>query len=61
LAGSLTVAGGAVISSTTGAILAEKNAAYATLGVMLFSSLAAQFAALYVLRADHCEGRSQPG
>jgi MFS family permease len=58
LAGSLTVAGGAVISSVTGAILTEENGAYATLGVMLFSSLSALLAALYVLWADHCECRA---
>jgi Bcr/CflA subfamily drug resistance transporter len=60
LAGSLTVAGGAVISSITGAILTEENGAYATLGVMLFSSLAALLAALYVLRADRCGRQARP-
>jgi MFS transporter, DHA1 family, multidrug resistance protein len=55
LAGSLTVAGGAVISSITGAILTEENGGYATLGVMLCSSLTALFAALYVHWTDRRE------
>jgi len=60
LAGSLTVAGGAVISSITGAILTEENGAYAVLEVMLFSSLTALFAAVYVLWADHYERHAKP-
>lgn len=60
LAGALTVAGGAVISSITGAILTEDNSVYALLGVMLVSSLTALFAALYVLWADRCERQAKP-
>lgn len=60
LAGALTLAGGAVISSITGAILTEANGAYALLGMMLFSSLAALLAALYVLWADRRERRAMP-
>lgn len=60
LAGSLTVAGGAVISSITGAILTEENGAYAVLGVMLFSSLTALLAALYVLWLDRTERQAKP-
>lgn len=57
LSGALTVGGGAVLSSITGAILTEENGAYALLGMMLFSSLMALVAALYVLRIDRHEGR----
>jgi Bcr/CflA subfamily drug resistance transporter len=60
LAGALTVAGGAVISSITGAVLTEDNSAYALLGVMLLSSLTALFAALYVLWADRRELQAKP-
>jgi len=60
LAGALTVAGGAVISSITGAVLTEDNSAYALLGVMLLSSLTALFAALYVLWVDQCERQAKP-
>ena len=59
LAGALTVAGGAVISSITGAVLTEDNSAYALLGVMLLSSLTALFAALYVLWVDQCERQAK--
>jgi Bcr/CflA subfamily drug resistance transporter len=57
LSGALTVGGGAVLSSITGAILTERNGAYAMLGVMLFSSLMALVATLYVRRIDRLEGR----
>jgi MFS transporter, DHA1 family, multidrug resistance protein len=60
LSGALTVAGGAVVSSMTGAVLTEDNSAYALLGVMLFSSLIALFAALYVLRLDRQERHGEP-
>ncbi len=60
LSGALTVGGGAVLSSITGAILTEENGAYALLGMMLFSSLMALVAALYVLRIDRREGRERP-
>ncbi len=60
LSGALTVGGGAVLSSITGAILTEENGAYALLGMMLFSSLMALVAALYVLRNDRREGRERP-
>ncbi len=52
LSGALMVGGGAVLSSITGAILTEENGAYALLGMMLFSSLMALLAALYVRRID---------
>ena len=52
LAGALTVGGGAVLASITGAILTEENAIYALLGMMLFSSAMALVAALYVLWVD---------
>jgi len=55
LSGALTVGGGAVLSSITGAILTEENGAYALLGMMLLSSLMALVAALYVLRTDRRE------
>jgi len=52
LSGALTVGGGAVMSLITGALLTEENGAYPLLGMMLFSSLMALAAALYVLRID---------
>lgn len=55
LSGALTVGGGAVMSSITGAILNEENGAYPLLGMMLFSSLMALAAALYVLWIDRIE------
>lgn len=55
LSGALTVAGGAVMSAITGAILTVENAAYALLGMMLLSSLLGLAAALYVLWLDHRE------
>jgi len=60
LSGALTVGSGAVLSSITGAILTEANGAYALLGMMLFSSLMALAAALYVLRIDRREERKRP-
>jgi Bcr/CflA subfamily drug resistance transporter len=48
LSGALTVGGGAVMASITGALLTEENGAYPLLGMMLFSSLMALAAALYV-------------
>ena len=56
LAGALTVAGGAVLTSVTGAALTEENAAYALFAMMLFSSAMALLAALYVLRINLREG-----
>ncbi len=55
LSGALTVGGGAALSAITGAVLSEENGAYALLGIMLFSSLTALIAALYVLRRDRRE------
>ncbi len=55
LSGALTVSGGAILSSITGAILTEQNGAYALLGMMLFSSAMGLVAALYVLRIDRRE------
>lgn len=55
LSGALTVAGGAVMSAITGAILTVENAAYALLGMMLLSSLLGLAAALYVLWLDRRE------
>ncbi|MGI9414275.1 MAG: multidrug effflux MFS transporter [Hyphomicrobiales bacterium] len=62
LSGALTVAGGAVLTSITGAILTGGNAAYALIGMMLFSSSMALVAALYVLRLNLSEmpGRPKP-
>ncbi len=57
LAGALTVGGGAVLTSITGAILSEALGAYQLLGMMLLSSLAALAAALYVRGID----RREPG
>lgn len=55
LSGALTVAGGAVMSAITGAILTVENAAYALLGMMLLSSLLGLAAALYVFWLDRRE------
>ena len=60
LSGALTVAGGAVMSAITGAILTVENAAYALLGMMLLSSLLGLAAALYVLWLDRREIRIIP-
>jgi DHA1 family bicyclomycin/chloramphenicol resistance-like MFS transporter len=57
LAGALTVGGGAVLTSITGAILTEENGAFQLLGMMLFCSLMALAAALYVRRIDRHEDR----
>ncbi len=43
------------MSSITGALLTEENGAYPLLGMMLFSSLMALAAALYVLWVDRIE------
>ncbi|KAB0657140.1 multidrug effflux MFS transporter [Burkholderia diffusa] len=55
LAGALTIAGGAALSSMTGAVLTESNAAYAPLFLMLFSSVIALLAASYVGVLDRHE------
>jgi sugar phosphate permease len=55
LSGALTVAGGAVLTSITGAILTEENGVYALFGMMLFSSSVALIAALYVLMLNQRE------
>ena len=60
LSGALTVAGGAVMSAISGAILTEANGSYALLGMMLLSSLLALAAAFYVLWLDRCETRIIP-
>jgi Bcr/CflA subfamily drug resistance transporter len=52
LAASITVGGGAALSSITGALLTESNAAYALLLIMLTSSLIALSAAYYVRILD---------
>lgn len=52
LAGALTVGGGAVLTSITGAILTGEHGASQLLGIMLFSSLMALATALYVLGID---------
>ena len=57
LSGALTVAGGAVLSAATGAILTAHNAAYGLLGMMLLSSALSLAAALYVLWLDRSEAR----
>ncbi len=59
LAGALTVGGGAVLTSITGAMVTEENGAYVLLGMMLFSSLLALAAALYVRWIDRREGRER--
>jgi len=58
LAGAMTTAGGATLSSITGAVLTESNAAYAPLCMMLFSSLIALLAAFYARLLDMNEDQS---
>jgi Bcr/CflA subfamily drug resistance transporter len=60
LAGALTVGGGAVISSLTGAVLTEANGTYALLGVMLASSFFGLAAALAVRFMDRRVPASTP-
>jgi predicted MFS family arabinose efflux permease len=57
LAGSMTIAGGAALSSLTGAVLTEGNAAYAPFCMMLLSAAIALLAAIYVLVLDRRERR----
>ena len=58
LAGALTVGGGAVLTSLTGVVLTVEYGVFQLLGIMLLCSLAALFAAIYVLRIDQHEGGS---
>ena len=55
LSGALTIAGGAVMSAITGAILTAENAAYGMLGMMMLSSALGLAAALYVVWVDRRE------
>ncbi len=55
LFGAITVAGGALMSGITGAVLTEQNAAYGLLGMMLLSAALGLTAALYVLWVDRRE------
>ena len=59
LAGAMTVGGGALLSSATGAVVTE-GGAYGLLGMMLFSSLMALAAALYVRWIDRREASTRP-
>jgi len=56
LAGALTVGGGAVLASVTGAVVTGENGAYALFVMMLFASAMGLVAALYVLQIDIREG-----
>lgn len=56
LAGALTVLGGALLTSVTGVLLTEQTGIYMLFAMMLFSSVMALFAALWVLRIDLREG-----
>ncbi len=58
LSGALAVAGGAVMSALTGAILTDQNAAFALLGMMLLSASLGLAAALYVLWVDRREAEA---
>jgi Bcr/CflA subfamily drug resistance transporter len=64
LSGGLTVLGGAILTSITGAVVTKDCGAYALLGMMLFCSTAGLSLALYVLKLDLNEAReleaSQP-
>ncbi len=52
LSGALTVGGGALMATVTGAVLTESNAAVALLGIMLLSSALGLLGALYVRWQD---------
>ena len=52
LSGALTVAGGAMVSSVTGAVLTETNAEIALLAIMLLSALLGLAAAVHILFLD---------
>jgi MFS transporter, DHA1 family, multidrug resistance protein len=54
LAGAMTLAGGAALSSITGAVLTEGNATYALFSIMLFSTGLALLAALLAALAERC-------
>ena len=56
LSGALTVGGGAIVSSATGAVVGGDWAAYILLAVMLASAFMGLLAALYVLSIDRREG-----
>ena len=60
LAGALTVGGGALLASITGAVLTEEKGGYQLLGMMLLCSLAGLAAALHVRRIDRREARECP-
>ncbi|MDX1575290.1 MAG: Bcr/CflA family efflux MFS transporter [Kiloniellales bacterium] len=55
LSGALALAGGALMSGLTGAVLTEQNAAAGLLGMMLLASALGLAAALYVLWEDNLE------
>ncbi len=59
LAGALTVAGGAVLSWITSAIVTEENGPYALLGMMLFCSFMGLMATIWVLQIDRRAGRER--
>lgn len=59
LAGAMTVGGGALLMSITGAILTDSNAANVVLGMMLFCAFAGLLAALSVYRMDNRFGESE--
>ena len=55
LSGALTVAGGAIITFATGAMLTEQNGVYVLFGMMLACSALGLIAALAIRRLDHLE------
>jgi len=57
LSGGLTVLGGAILTSITGAVVTKHGGAYTLLGMMLFCSAASLISALYVLKLDLNEAR----
>lgn len=61
VSGALTVGGGALVTTLTGAVLTGANAAPALLALMLLSSLLALAAAMLVRRAERRAGRERPG
>ncbi len=56
LSGALTIAGAAIMSSLSGAILTPENVVYALFAIALAASLAGLCAALYVVALDRREG-----
>lgn len=58
LSGALTVGGGALLMTSTGAVLTKQNAAYTVLGMMLLCAFIGLIAALFIRQIDRNEALS---